>query len=49
MRKDFIVKSLPESVKKELTIVPHSTFGNFQEKPIECFLKTQDGIRLPFY
>lgn len=39
-------ENLTELIKKQLTLVPHSSFGNFQVKPIECFKRIQGNKAL---
>jgi hypothetical protein len=45
----FTVNTLNDFDRKELTLIPFSSFGNFQVKPIKCFKELNDGnIILPF-
>jgi hypothetical protein len=47
--KSNLTKTVIASIKKELTLVPVSTFGNFESKEIKVFQETSTDLTVPLY
>lgn len=47
--KKNVTKEVLKKIKKELTIVPHSNFGNIEPQPFRVFSELEDYIILPIY
>lgn len=47
--KSNLTKTVIASIKKELTLVPVSTFGNFDSKEIKMFQETPMDLTVPLY